>query len=58
MTTVAMWLFSIPPSTASLERLFGAAGKVANKRKPRQAAKTTAKLLFAHGNVVRGYMGR
>ena len=54
---IARWLLSVPPSTASLERLFSAAGRGITRRRPRLQGVRGARLLYGHANVVRGLSG-
>ena len=58
ISIVASWVFAVPASTASLERLFSAAGRAITRRRPRLQAKNAAELIFGHCNVVRGINGR
>ena len=57
IAVVAMWVLGIPGSTAALERLFSAAGRGVNSRRPRLLPKLASKLIFGHANVVFGYTG-
>ena len=55
---VAMFVFSIPASTAAVERPFSSAGNLINRKGPRLLESRAAKMLFGHENVVRGYDGK
>ena len=57
LSLVAMHYLGIPGSTASLERLFSAAGLAVTRRRPRLTATRACGLIFGHANVVRGYRG-
>lgn len=47
-------VFSIPPSSAQLERLFSAAGRGVTHRRPRLQPGRAADLIFGHGNIALG----
>jgi hypothetical protein len=57
LATVAMHLFSLPASTAALERLFSAAGRAVNRRRATLRPASAANLIFGHANVRRGHTG-
>jgi hypothetical protein len=57
LAAVAMHLFSLPASTAALERLFSAAGRAVNRRRPTLRSTAGADLIFGHANVRRGHTG-
>jgi hypothetical protein len=57
LALVARHLFALPASTASLERLFSAAGRAVNKRRPRLKDASAAALIYGHANLVRGHVG-
>ena len=57
VAAAAMQVFSLPASTAALERLFSAAARAVNKSRPRLAAKTAAGIIYGHANVRRGIQG-
>ena len=57
LAAAAMHLFSLPASTAALERLFSAASRAVNKQRPRLKAKSAAGMIFGHANVARGHTG-
>ena len=57
LAAVAMHVLSVPGSTAALERLFSAAGRAVNRRRPRLGSMNASKLIYGHANVVRGYTG-
>ena len=58
ISCVALWVYSIPPSSAALERLFSAAGRAITRRRCRMKPRNAARLLFGHANVSRGIIGR
>ena len=53
----AMYLLSIPPSSASVERSFSSAGRFVDRKRPRLRARTASDILFAHENLKRGWTG-
>ena len=57
VAAAAMQVFSLPASTAALERLFSAAARAVNKSRPRLAAKSAAGIIYGHANVRRGVQG-
>ena len=58
ISCVALWVYSIPLSSAALERLFSAAGRAVNRRRCRMKPRNAARLLFGHANAVRGFIGK
>ncbi|CAL1143877.1 unnamed protein product, partial [Cladocopium goreaui] len=58
LSALARIIYSIPASTAALERLFSAAGRAVCHRRPRLNVRKAAKLIFAHANVARNITGR
>ena len=57
LSHVARQVFAVPASTANVERLFSAAGRAINRRRPRLKSQNAAAMLFGHANVVRGFRG-
>ena len=57
ISVVAMWVLGIPGSTASLERVFSAAGRAITRRRPRLKPSRAAAIIYGHANVVRGHAG-
>ena len=54
---VAQHVLGVPASTASLERLFSAAGRAVTRRRPRLKTRSAARLVKAHAKAVRGMGG-
>jgi hypothetical protein len=54
---VATSVFAVPASTAALERLFSAAGRAVNRRRPRLRPDRACVIITGHANVVRGITG-
>ena len=57
LAVVARQIFSVPASSANVERLFSAAGRAITRRRPRLQAFHAANLIYGHANVVRGVKG-
>ena len=57
VSLIARWFLGIPPSTASLDRLFSAAGRAITRRRPNLTGKRGSQLIYGHANVVRGTTG-
>ena len=56
-TVCGLWVLGVPARTAHLERLFSAAGRAVNKRRPRLKKRRAARFILAHANIVRGIDG-
>ena len=54
LSLVALAILAIPASTANVERLFSAAGRAINRRRPQLQRKPVSYMLFGHANIVRG----
>jgi len=57
VAAVAIYAFSIPGSTAALERLFSGAGRAVTRRRPRLTGTRASSLIFGHANVSMGRTG-
>ena len=57
LAMVARDALGTPASTASLERLFSAAGRAVTRRRPRLQSKGAANLIFGHASVAKGIDG-
>ena len=58
LAALARWAPSIPGSSASLARLFSAAGRAITRRRPRLKPRRAAGLIFGHLHVTAGCDGR
>ena len=57
LSVVARGLFSVPVSSANVERLFSAAGRFITRRRPNLSGRNACQILFGHANIVRGVRG-
>ena len=58
LAVVAAQVLGVPASTASLERLFSAAGRAVTRRRPQLQTHRAAALIFGHANVAKGVVGK